>query len=49
MNLPRTRTAVLERIHQKHRKQIKMDLWKRRTEKFLLTNKNVEVIYGCKL
>ena len=23
-----------------------MDLWKRKTEKFRLTNKNVEVIYG---
>ena len=50
------RTAVLEQIHQKLRKQIKTDLWKRRMEKIRLTNKsrnlsnkNVEVIYECKL
>ncbi len=43
-------------IHWKHRKQIKTDLWRRRTKKFRLTNKNrnlpnknVEVIYECKL
>ena len=46
----------MEQIHQKPRKQIKTVLWKRRTEKFRLTNKsrnlsnkNVEVIYECKL
>ena len=56
MNLLRTRTTVLEQIHQNPRKQIKTVLWKRRTEKFRLTNKsrnlsnkNVEVIYECKL
>ena len=56
MNLLRTRTAVLEQIHQKPRKQIKTVLWKQRTEKIRLinksrnlSNKNVEVANECKL